>query len=196
VAQTTLFQSLRTRARKAAAADDLAPWLDRAKPLLERLILPAAIVHRDFGPWNLRLHQGELGAFDWECAELDGPPLVDQFHHLLLVAYFLERQSAEQAARRLLRTSESRASGLAPAEVIALQVVCLIDHLVGLLEDGYSVSYPKFIWWRTALSCVAAAMDELLPRVPDCDETPANGPIRSAALSAFGASCQAKEAPP
>ncbi len=162
VARMELFRSLRIRASTVAGADDFVQWLEQLRPTFETLILPGGAVHRDFAPWNLRRQRGAIAAFDWETAELQGPPLLDEFHHLLVTAYFLERTTPDRAAGRLLRLAAGRPQGLAAAQIMALQLLYLVDHLVGLLEDGYTVGYPKFMWWWAVFSKVAAPLKESL----------------------------------
>ncbi|MCA9468492.1 MAG: phosphotransferase [Nitrospira sp.] len=48
----------------------------------ERIIIVPA--HRDFAPWNLKLHNNSVSAFDWEYASDGYLPLYDIFHFLLM----------------------------------------------------------------------------------------------------------------
>ena len=66
----------------------------------DEMRIPSTIVHGDFAPWNLREHNGQIAAFDWEYAELDGLPLVDQTHYELQVGYLL-KSGIYRAASRL-----------------------------------------------------------------------------------------------
>lgn len=171
VAQMSLVRALHRRAQSIAGAEDFVRWLDRLEPTLQSLVLPSGIVHRDFAPWNLRRRQGEIAAFDWETAELEGPPLLDEFHHVLAVAYFLEQATPEKAADRLLRIAAAHPLGLAIPQVLSLQLLYLIDHLVGLLEDGYGVGYPKFLWWWAVFSKVARSLNHG-SLAPPCGKNP------------------------
>lgn len=45
-------------------------------------LIPCGITHGDFAPWNLRTHEGDLFAFDWESATWGAPNVWDQFHFI------------------------------------------------------------------------------------------------------------------
>jgi hypothetical protein len=132
--------------------------LYRVLPLLERAALPTTLAHRDFAPWNLRQHRGTIAAFDWEYAEPDAPPLLDVFHHELAVAYFLDRCTPEQGCQRLLRLSPAAHVDVSIEHVRALQVLYLIDHLMGMQQEGYDRDYPKLVWWTQVLNRLASTL--------------------------------------
>ena len=115
-------------------------------PLLRELRLPRTTVHGDFVPWNLRQHRGDIGAFDWEYAQIDGVPLVDETHHLLAVGYLLKRWSPEQAFRRLLEAAAASPLGLAPRVVGRLQLAYLLDYVLRLFREGHDDSHPRARW--------------------------------------------------
>jgi hypothetical protein len=62
--------------------------VERALALLEEdTPLPAALVHGDFAPWNLRhLRDGRCALIDWESAEWTGLPLHDLCHFFSMQA--------------------------------------------------------------------------------------------------------------
>lgn len=110
------------------------------------LRLPATTVHGDFVPWNLREDRGVIGAFDWEYAEIDGFPLIDETHHLLAVGYLLKKWTPEQAHGRLLEVAATAPKGLPPATVRALQLAYLLDYLLRLFDEGHDDHYPRVAW--------------------------------------------------
>lgn len=68
------------------------------------------IMHGDFAPWNTRVENGRLYAFDWESAAWDAPILWDLFHFHVQVASLLNKNSKRVPA--LSRFSGERASFL------------------------------------------------------------------------------------
>ncbi|MGA7342878.1 MAG: phosphotransferase [Terracidiphilus sp.] len=64
-------------------------WLDNGK------MVPAALVHGDFAPWNIReMDNGTLSLIDWESAEPQGLPLHDLCHFFyMLTRVFSPRAS-------------------------------------------------------------------------------------------------------
>lgn len=42
--------------------------------------LPAARIHGDFAPWNIKLHNGAAALMDWEDSQPRGLPLHDAYH--------------------------------------------------------------------------------------------------------------------
>jgi hypothetical protein len=133
-------------------------------PVLRGLRLPGTTVHGDFVPWNLRQHHGDLGAFDWEYAQFDGLPLIDETHHLLAVGYLLKKWTPDEACRQLLAAASATPLGLPPRVVQALQLSYLLDYVLRLFREGHGDEYPRVAWCRriverlapTALQGVAA----------------------------------------
>jgi len=65
--------------------------LAAARRDLEKVIVPCGFWHGDFAPWNTRVQDGRLAAFDWESCE-DGVPLGwDTFHFSVQVASLLKK---------------------------------------------------------------------------------------------------------
>jgi hypothetical protein len=134
--------------------------LDELRPTLQFLHVPSTIVHGDFAPWNLRQHENTIAAFDWEYAQLDGLPLIDETHFRLQVGYLLERWSDERAARELVTTTAAAPIGLSAQQVRALQTVYLLDMLARLLDEGYDPDDEMVAWYRRVLRRVAAGRKE------------------------------------
>jgi hypothetical protein len=122
---------------------------------LSTLRLPATAVHGDFVPWNLREHLGVIGAFDWEYAEIDGIPLIDQTHHLLAIGYLLKKWTPEHAYRRLEEVAAAAPLGLPSATVRALQLAYLLDYLLRLFDEGHGDEYPRVAWCREIVARLA-----------------------------------------
>ena len=134
-----------------SAADELTAALDEIMPALEKLNAPAAIVHGDFVPWNLRQHGGQIGAFDWEYAQLDGLPLMDETHFRLQVGFLIGEWTVERAVRCLADVATEQPSGLKPAEARTLQCLYVIDMLARLLGESYGADEPMLAWYRAVL---------------------------------------------
>ncbi|MGH2533356.1 MAG: phosphotransferase family protein [Thermomicrobiales bacterium] len=136
---TAIVTSLRHRtASLPSPRPDLCTLLDTVMPRLEAMTLPTAVVHGDFAPWNLRTHGGGGAAFDWEYAQLNGLPLLDEMHHQLQVGFLLDGWTADRADDRLLAFASARPLGLRPDQVRALQVVYLLDALLRRIEEGHT----------------------------------------------------------
>lgn len=133
--------------------------LDRVRPFLEKLTVPSTIVHGDFAPWNVQIQGSELGAFDWEYGELDGLPLMDELHHALQVGFLLSGWAPQRALAYLRSVQSANRLGLQPKDVVALQVVYLLDVSSRRLEDGYppDETLNRYLWLVSALTSVAAA---------------------------------------
>jgi hypothetical protein len=125
--------------------------------LLRALRVPATTVHGDFVPWNLRQHRGDIAAFDWEYAQFDGLPLIDETHHLLAVGYLLKRWTPEHACRRLLEVASAAPLGLTSRAVRALQLSYLLDYVLRLFREGHGDDYPRVAWCRQIIERLAPA---------------------------------------
>jgi hypothetical protein len=66
--------------------------------------IPCGIMHGDFAPWNTRVGDGRLYAFDWESAACDAPTSWDVFHFKTQVAALLNKKND-------LHISQDRGSG-------------------------------------------------------------------------------------
>jgi len=137
---------------------ELADALNRVLPILRSFDVPVTIVHGDFAPWNLRIHDGAVSAFDWEYAELQGLPLVDEIHYQLQVGMMLENWSISQASAFLSAWAVGRPLGLQAAQANAIAIVYLLDALARLEGEGYDDRHEMIIWHRGIL-------DRLLPPV-------------------------------
>jgi hypothetical protein len=84
--------------------------LTKAEQELDGASIPCGTMHGDFAPWNTRVENGRLYAFDWESAAWDAPILWDLFHFHVQVASLLKKNSKRVLA--LSRFSGERASFL------------------------------------------------------------------------------------
>jgi len=132
--------------------------LDGLRPTLASLRIPSTVVHGDFTPWNLRQHAGSIAAFDWEYAQLDGLPLIDETHFRLQVGYLLHNWSDKRAAHELHHAAAEAAPLIVMVnQAQALQCVYLIDMLARLLEEGYDPKDEMILWYRRVLRRIAPA---------------------------------------
>ncbi|HRV83181.1 MAG TPA: hypothetical protein P5218_17245, partial [Planctomycetota bacterium] len=94
--------------------------------------IPCTQSHGDFTPWNTRLHDGRLMAFDWEFYSPARPALFDIFHYLLQTAVLLQQVPAEQALDRAFRILRGpaqplvRVAGVADFEIEPLAALYLL----------------------------------------------------------------------
>jgi len=73
-----------------------AATLGEARRELEKLTVPCGYWHGDFTPWNTRVCEKQLSAFDWESCE-EGVPLGwDTFHFSVQVASLLKKSWRNQ----------------------------------------------------------------------------------------------------
>jgi hypothetical protein len=68
-----------------------AATLAAARRELERIKVPCGYWHGDFAPWNTRVQDGQLSAFDWESCEAGVPLGWDTFHFSVQVASLLKK---------------------------------------------------------------------------------------------------------
>ena len=132
--------------------------LDALRPTLATLRVPSTVVHGDFAPWNLRVHNGSIAAFDWEYAQLDGLPLIDETHFRLQVGYLLHNWSDKRAAHELHKAAAEAAPSIVMVkQAQALQCIYVIDMLARLLEEGYDLKDEMILWYRRVLRRIAPA---------------------------------------
>lgn len=152
VAATTFVRTLRERVEALESPYRyLADAVVALLPALERLETPQTIVHGDFAPWNLRVRGDITGAFDWEHGELDGPPLIDECNHLLLVGRFFEGWTVDRAFAALEQMARENPLGLSPAEVAPLQQLYVLQILTKLAGEGMHEE-PIAKWFRELLA--------------------------------------------
>lgn len=148
--QSPMIQGLRQRLQHPAMHGLLEILVDLI-PALEQLSVPVTIVHGDFAPWNLRIHEGMISAFDWEYARLSGLPLLDEIHYRLQVGLLLEHWSTDRGTREIERLCQSRPQGLSAENAATLAIVYLLDILARLLTEGYGEDHEMIVWHRDVL---------------------------------------------
>jgi hypothetical protein len=110
--------------------------------------LPAAVIHGDFVPWNLRERDGALAACDWENASLEGVVLVDEIHHRLVVGYLMQKWSVERARQEVIAFALTRPFDLAPEVVTALALTGVLEFMLRLINHGHANADPMVAWYR------------------------------------------------
>jgi O-antigen/teichoic acid export membrane protein/thymidylate kinase len=151
--QTILHLAADHRVGDLALRDVLA----EATPALAELHIPPTITHTDFVPWNLRLHDGTLGAFDWDTADADGLPLYDHAYHDVTVGYCLHQWSADRAAAHLLALANTHPYSLPADGARAILAVTLVHSLLRLLTQGHPQTHPMVRWYADILTAVQAS---------------------------------------
>jgi len=139
---------------------ELVTMLDQAMPVLERLTVPSTIMHGDFVPWNLRRQGSEISAFDWEYAQLDALPLLDETHFIIQDRYELNNRTPQQAYLDLSDFAAAEPMGFSADQVRAIQLVYLIDHLARLFGERYDPDEHMVSWYRRLLGCYPSAVAE------------------------------------
>jgi hypothetical protein len=144
------------------ARPELIAMLDHIIPVLDQMVVPSTIVHGDFVPWNLRKQGGEISAFDWEYAELDGLPLADQTHFMIQDRYELDSWTPEQSYAELSSFAATRPMGFSAEQVRSIQLVYLLDHLARLFGEKYDQDEHMVSWYRRLLRCFPAPVREVV----------------------------------
>ena len=134
------------------ARPHLRETFDSILPTLEQTPVISTIVHGDFAPWNLRMHDGKIAAFDWEYAELDGLPLIDQIHFRLQLGLEMEKWDLAAAAVFLRGMSDDAFDA---EQIRAIQAVYLLDNLVRLYGEGYSADHDMVALYQDLLKGLA-----------------------------------------
>ncbi len=91
-------------------------------------LLPAAWVHRDFAPWNLKqAPSGTLTAIDWESASPRGLPLYSLLHYLSKQAFLLKEKRLFPRSMKFLRRRYLEYYGIGPSMFRKLMLACLMQ---------------------------------------------------------------------
>ncbi len=98
----------------------------RLRSAAQGKLLPCAMAHGDFTPWNGVIADGEARAFDWEHARDLAPRLHDAFHFVLQQAVLIERVEP----RRLRALLEARTAGLSREEWLVQLAAYVLDIAV------------------------------------------------------------------
>lgn len=158
-ADSAFVRAMRERASELPARHGaITRLVARLMPRLVRVRVPATVVHGDFAPWNLRVHDGVAGAFDWEYGEPDGLPLVDECNHMLLVGYLMHGWTIDVAVSRLEAMARSAPLGLAAPEVEALQLAYLAALVTRFLDEG-AEDEPLTQWFTQLLFALSPSVD-------------------------------------
>jgi hypothetical protein len=139
---------------------ELLAMLEQIMPVLESMTVPSTIVHGDFVPWNLRRLDGEISAFDWEYAQTDGLPLMDDTHFMIQDRFELNHGTPQEAYRDLSVFATGRPMGFTAGQVRAIQLVYLIDHLTRLFGEKYDENEEMVHWYGRLLARYPVAVAE------------------------------------
>lgn len=133
--ESELVRQLHVRADRwfpeDAVVQRLLAELDRE---LAHQVLPSVAVHGDFAPWNVRIEQGTLHAFDWEYGVVDGLPHLDALHHEIQVGRLLDRWSNDRMTAELRRLA-ARDLGTGPDAGLAIARLYLADRALRMAEE-------------------------------------------------------------
>ena len=158
--ETALVAQLSSRlAALEPTRPELFAMLKQSMPVLEQMIVPSTIVHGDFVPWNLRREGSAISAFDWEYAQTDGLPLMDETHFMIQDRYELNHRTPEQAYRDLRAFAASQPMGFSSEQVRAIQTAYLIDHLARLFGEKYEENEEMVSWYCRLLKCFPTTVD-------------------------------------
>jgi len=124
-------------------------------PTLRATNVPSTIFHGDFAPWNLREHNGEVRAFDWEYGVIDGLPLSDELHFMLQTGFQLRRWNIAKAHEWLLGFTKTSPLDLSPKQVLAIEIAYLLDNLIRLYAEGYGAENDLVGWYSNLLALLA-----------------------------------------
>lgn len=111
--------------------------------------LPCTPSHGDFTPWNTRVQNDQLMAFDWEFYGESTPALFDLFHFELQTGVLMRKVPAEKAMERMLQLVRGqgyplcRVAGVHDREIeilAAIYVLTIADRDATL----HSIQRPLF----------------------------------------------------
>lgn len=137
---------------------------------LSGTMVPCTPSHGDFTPWNTRIHDDRLVAFDWEFYGESTPALFDIFHYILQTGVLMQKVPVENALERalhLVRTQGHplcRISGVQDDEIellAAAYVLAVADRDATL----HRIERPKFKqveWLESARSLWARQLTDKL----------------------------------
>jgi hypothetical protein len=152
---TSWGKALKRRIMAPTASDrDLVRVYQTSMEVLNGKLLPVAVVHGDFVPWNLRQRHGALAACDWENGSLEGVALVDEIHHRLVVGHLVGKWSVERARQEMAALALTRPVGMAPGDVTAIAITCAVEFMLRLIDHGHTESHPMVAWYRQLASCI------------------------------------------
>ncbi len=103
---------------------------DALKLHLAGATLPCTPSHGDFTPWNTRVQDNHLMAFDWEFYGDSTPALFDLLHYELQTGILMQKIPAESALDRVLHLIRSQGSPLC-------RVAGVRDSEIELLASAY-----------------------------------------------------------
>lgn len=139
---TRLMRTLRERVGDQPV---LRQVLAAAEETLADAAVPQTITHGDFSPSNIRRVKRSIVAIDWEDAELDGLPLIDD------VTYVLASETRFCSAtgmmdERLVDTIMPGLPGVSRAQGRAFAAVGVLQAIAWRLVGGHTLDSPEVRW--------------------------------------------------
>lgn len=140
-------QRVAERLRGCPAYPEHSAQLNAALGLVESdADLPAALVHGDFAPWNIKhLPGGACTLIDWEMARADGLPLYDLCHFYYMQAYLFRADGLFYAAMLKAAAWRSYLSRLnLPAGLLKPLAAAFLLETLARYWDGSETSVERF----------------------------------------------------
>ena len=135
--------------------------------------IPCTQSHGDFTPWNARITEGGLVAFDWEFYNPIRPALFDLFHFILQCSVLLRQVPAEQAMDRAMRILRGpaqplcRVAGVQDFEIepLAALYLLLVAERDSILHQIECPEFDQVAWLTEARKLWATQLAEHLEKM-------------------------------
>lgn len=117
----------------------------RVQQHLGKSELEVSMAHRDFAPWNTRMHEGgRLFVFDWELAQPETIPLYDLMHfHFASYALISRRRKSSEIAQQIFAACRRWFPQHEEERVRHLFLAYLVDRAIARLH---------YVLWRRSSS--------------------------------------------
>ncbi len=130
------------------------PWLEA----LAHRAWPTVLQHGDLAAWNLRVHNKDLQAFDWEYGSTDSLPYLDWAYFMLQTATLIYDWSPQKAfLYTTLHLTHHALQPLTKAEADALVRLSAFDAYQKTVADGYPPNFFIQPWRKAVWQCQPAA---------------------------------------
>ena len=152
VAAQPFVRALLDRLRwQPGIADECRPVVEDAVRALAGTLLPSTLMHGDFAPWNLRVQDDAIRAFDWEYGVVDGLPGLDELHHVWQTRTLLDKQEPALVVQALDALAITLPIGLDAKQARALVSLYLAHGLIHRFKLGCDDADPLVQSYRAAL---------------------------------------------
>ena len=120
------------------------------------MIIPASASHGDFTPWNIFVHQDNIGLIDWELSQTVAPCLTDMFHFLYQQTSLVDRGDYQLLEKRIASALENdKAKKLVTDRNIDItlhhQLYLLLTAVRYLGEYGTQKEWHPQVAWSTRM---------------------------------------------